>query len=67
MVEKLKKAQSMDISNPVGGRRSYTSPNEIAVQIDLEASDSERRGSGGNASEHELMSASFFDEEEANC
>ena len=48
------------------GRRSYTSPNEIEVEIDLEQRP--REGSVDGVSERgELMSASFFDEEEGAC
>ena len=46
---------------PIEGRRSYTSPNEIEVEIDNRS----RSGSDNAVSErNELMSSSFFDEEE---
>ena len=58
------KLKIVEIDAPA--RRSFTTPDDI--EIDMESNENhERRGSADNASENELMSASFFDEEEANC
>jgi len=48
------------------GRRSLTCPNEVVVEIDNDEPRPRKNSSVGEASERgELMSSSFFDEEEA--